>query len=134
MMRWSIDMGHFYDRMRNFQVLRKVAEFASYRFFWFCSRDLIIRFSACNCSQALLQCTTYPQSPLSVPVSCWRRKSPVPGILAADRAGAIMDKSEHRLEPKNAALFTTRIRPLTGDCSFWNRISIFTRSMDRFAV
>ena len=41
------------------------------------------------------QLATYPQSPFSGPEALLRRSVPVPGILAAHRPGAIMDKSGH---------------------------------------
>src|SRR4030081_2338700 len=41
-----------------------------------------------------LQWATYPQSPDSGPGPLLRRSEPVPGILAAARSGAIVDKSE----------------------------------------
>jgi hypothetical protein len=39
------------------------------------------------------QLATYPQSPFSGPVDQLRRDVPFQGILAADRSGALMDKS-----------------------------------------
>jgi hypothetical protein len=39
-----------------------------------------------------------------------RRKGPVPGILAAGQAGAIMDKSKRRFVLARTALFTTALR------------------------
>src|ERR1700737_876113 len=56
-----------------------------------------------------LQWATYPQSPDSGPGPLLRRSEPVPGILAADRSGAIVDKSERRR--------VGNVHRGTGDCA-----------------